>query len=59
MTDTTPTGVPIRLCASCGTKHPTTRRHCNRCGKPSLFIRPTGACIHCQAKQPALFEVVT
>lgn len=51
MTDTTPTGVPIRLCASCGTKHPTTRRHCNRCGRPSLFIRPsTGVCVHCEAK---------
>lgn len=50
MTPTTPTGVPITHCKQCGHEHPTTRRHCTKCGRPSLFIRPTGVCIHCEAK---------
>ena len=55
MTTTTPTGVPITLCKTCGLTHPTTRRHCNTCGRATLFIRHTGTCIKCQpqAEEPA------
>lgn len=47
---TTPTGIPIRLCSVCGVTHPITRRHCTKCGRPSLFIKPDGVCIHCEAR---------
>lgn len=48
---TTPSGIPIRPCLQCGGTHPITRRHCTRCGRASLFIRPDGACLHCDERQ--------
>lgn len=48
---TTQNGVPIIHCPVCGLTHPTTRRHCTKCRRPSLFIRPsTGVCVHCEAR---------
>ena len=37
MTDTTPTGIPIVDCTTCGHRHPVTRRHCPTCGRATLF----------------------
>lgn len=37
MNDKTPTGIPIRDCATCGRRHPITRRHCAGCGLAHLF----------------------
>lgn len=34
---TTPIGIPIRDCDTCGRRHPITREHCPICGRPSLF----------------------
>jgi hypothetical protein len=34
---TTPTGVPILPCDTCGREHPVTRKHCGECGAASLF----------------------
>lgn len=34
---TTPTGIPIVDCLTCGRRHPVTRRHCPVCGLASLF----------------------
>lgn len=34
---TTPTGVPIVDCPSCGRRHPITREHCDQCGMPTTF----------------------
>jgi hypothetical protein len=45
---TTPTGVPIILCGSCGIEHTATRRHCSTCGRPSFFIDPEGVCLDCR-----------
>ena len=37
VTNTTPTGIPVTKCPTCGDYHPITRHHCNICGKASLF----------------------
>ena len=34
---TTPTGIPITDCVTCGRRHPVTRRHCSMCGLATLF----------------------
>lgn len=34
---TTPTGIPIRDCDTCGYRHPITRKHCTICGRATLF----------------------
>lgn len=34
---TTPTGVPVRDCETCGRQHPVTRTHCPTCGLATLF----------------------
>lgn len=34
---TTPTGIPIRDCETCGHRHPVSRDHCAICGRASLF----------------------
>ena len=33
----TPTGIPIIDCTTCGRTHPETHSHCVACGSPSLF----------------------
>ena len=43
----TPTGVPVKFCYTCGHSHPVTRSHCNRCGRASLFINGAGTCLTC------------
>ena len=35
--ETTPTGIPIEDCKTCGRRHPATREHCVECGAASLF----------------------
>lgn len=35
--DTTPTGIPITTCDTCGHTHPVTRVHCRDCGRAHLF----------------------
>lgn len=45
---TTPTGIPIRLCELYSIEHPITRKHCTRCGRPSLFINADDLCLLCQ-----------
>jgi hypothetical protein len=40
----TPTGIPITVCSSCGISHPVTRTHCVECGSPSAFNR-AGRCL--------------
>ncbi|WP_380162683.1 hypothetical protein [Kineococcus sp. R86509] len=42
-TQTTPTGIPIEDCATCGYRHPVTRTHCTACGKATLFCHPGAA----------------
>lgn len=42
---TTPTGVPITLCAECHREHPQGKRHCDICGRPSVFIQDNGRCL--------------
>lgn len=42
-TRTTPTGIPIELCADCNVEHPVTRTHCVVCGSPSLFAHEVHA----------------
>lgn len=42
---TTPTGIPIETCATCGCEHPTTRRHCVECGSEAE-AKPTAAEVH-------------
>lgn len=37
MTATTPTGIPIIDCDTCGHRHPVTRVHCPVCGLATLF----------------------
>ena len=37
---TTPTGIPIIDCSTCGYRHPESRRHCRKCGKATLFCHP-------------------
>ena len=51
MTGTTPTGVPIILCLKCRLYHPDGRRHCQKCGKPTLFINPAGNCLKCEREE--------
>lgn len=34
----TPTGIPIILCATCQRTHPQNRAHCTQCGRASLFL---------------------
>ena len=34
---TTPTGVPIIDCGTCGRRHPISRSHCPKCGMAHLF----------------------
>lgn len=43
MSAETPTGIPIIDCATCGRRHPETRRHCPICGIASLFSHETHA----------------
>lgn len=43
----TPAGVPVVDCATCGRRHPATREHCPTCGAPSLFPHP-----HTTEEQP-------
>lgn len=43
MSAETPTGIPIIDCATCGRRHPETRRHCEICGAASLFSHETHA----------------
>ncbi len=45
---TTPTGIPITQCETCGIEHPITRNHCTDCGKPSMFINSNGRCLSCE-----------
>lgn len=45
---TTPTGIPITKCSTCGLEHPITRTHCTHCGKPTLFINADGTCLTCR-----------
>ena len=33
----TQNGVPIIECEQCGREHPETRKHCPKCGMPTLF----------------------
>jgi hypothetical protein len=40
----TPTGILIAVCSSCGISHPVTRTHCVECGSPSAFNR-AGRCL--------------
>jgi hypothetical protein len=40
----TPTGIAITLCGTCGVSHPVTRSHCVVCGSASLFIH-AGRCL--------------
>jgi len=42
---TTPTGIPVTKCDTCGREHPVTRRHCQVCGVPSIFIGSDGCCL--------------
>lgn len=51
MTDCTQTGVPIIHCGTCRLYHPDGRRHCNECGKPTLFINPQGICLKCEGTE--------
>lgn len=37
VSDTTPTGIPIIGCETCGHTHPVTREHCPVCGLATLF----------------------
>ena len=45
MPEFTPNGVPIALCDTCGREHPTGKRLCIVCGKPSAFINDAGFCL--------------
>lgn len=45
--ETTPTGIAVKFCYTCGHSHPVTRSHCTRCGRASAFITPAGHCIAC------------
>ena len=42
--NSTQNGIPIIECGKCGMEHPETRKHCQVCGKPTLYPN-----IHCQA----------
>lgn len=45
---TTPTGIPIIECETCGKTHPVGREHCAQCGTGSAFINPeTVLCLNC------------
>lgn len=44
---TTPTGIPVTACTTCGKTHPVTRRHCAVCGSASVFARLDGRCLKC------------
>ncbi len=37
---TTPTGIPISLCETCGHRHPISRKHCPVCGLALIFAHP-------------------
>ena len=55
---TTPTGIPITLCAGCGSEHPATRHHCAKCGRASLFLDALGRCLGCADHDAAdVFEL--
>ena len=48
---TTPTGVPITVCAECHRwlrEHPQGKPHCEICGRPSAFIQDDGRCLACR-----------
>lgn len=47
MSETTPTGLPIVDCDTCGKRHPERRKHCQECGAPSRFINDGGLCLGC------------
>ena len=49
MSRTTPINAPIITCPRCGLDHPTGKRHCGTCGKPSAFIQDDGLCLKCRA----------
>lgn len=36
-------------CPRCGLDHPTGKRHCEQCGRPSAFIQDDGLCLKCLA----------
>lgn len=44
--ETTPTGVKIIACDTCGRRHPETRKHCTGCNSPSAFQKD-GLCLRC------------
>lgn len=46
--ETTSTGIPYIDCASCGIKHPMTRKHCAKCNSPTLFKDLKGLCKNCR-----------
>lgn len=45
---TTPTGIRIERCGTCGHEHPVTRQHCTGCGIASVFLDPAGHCRSCR-----------
>ena len=45
------TGYTPSACPECGIDHPTGKRHCEQCGKPSAFIQDDGLCLKCRAKE--------
>lgn len=50
---TTPTGIEISTCHSCGNPHPVQLAHCAHCGRASHFLSPTGTahelrCLTCR-----------
>lgn len=47
-----PSTVTLIDCDECSQEHPETRRHCAVCGRPSLFINPTGTCTTCTEIRP-------
>jgi len=47
MPATTPMGIAIRPCKSCGHTHPVTRRHCGQCGRATAFLNEAGSCLTC------------
>lgn len=49
VSETTPNGVPIVDCEQCGGMHPEPRKHCQQCGRASLFI-VEGLCSLCDGQ---------
>lgn len=53
---TTPTGIPIQNCDTCGHRHPITRKHCPECGLAHLF--PHSAALYGYDQRDDLYLVV-